>query len=529
MKIRVLPQEIREKIAAGEVVERPASVVKELIENALDAAAESIRVEIQQAGKVLVQVGDDGVGMAPEDVPLAFERFATSKIRNEGDLYALRTFGFRGEALPSIASVSRLTLITRERGALFGTEAKVEGGKLVSLKQVGHPVGTTVEVRDLFFNTPARRKFLRTPRVEYGHIVGAFTKFALAFPEKGFSFTSDGKEFYALPPSSLKERVASLFGPEIASHLEEFEAEGTVGRAFGFVVPGPLVWNRRYFLFVNRRPVKSSLLFRAVRDALRGQGLAILFVEVHPSQVDVNIHPSKTEVRFRNEEGVYDLVRDALERRAPSVFKAEKVAEPREAYQAGKGFHLFGQLEGTFLLALFQGRLYLIDQHAAAERVIYEKLLERQKKGGRLGRALLSPKVVVLSEGERWIWDTSREALEALGFTLEPFGPEAFALRAIPDFLDPREAEVVFKRLIGSLKEAPRAKRAEEAAKTLSCLAAVKAGTVLSPEEQERLIQEWSNTDNPHACVHNRPVYFCLSLDEVRRKVGRMGPPCEPG
>lgn len=526
MKIQVLPIEVREKIAAGEVVERPASVVKELIENALDAAAESIRVEIQQAGRALVKVVDDGVGMASEDVLLAFERFATSKIRDEGDLHALRTFGFRGEALPSIASVSRVRLVTRERGALFGTEVKVEGGKLIWLKQVGHPVGTTVEVLDLFFNTPVRRKFLRTPRIEYGHIVGAFTKFALAFPEKSFSLISDGKEFYVLTPSSLRERIASLLGPEIADHLEEFEAEGTVGRAWGFAVPGPF-FSRRYHLFVNRRPIKSSLLFRAVRDGLKGRDLAILFVEVHPSQVDVNIHPSKTEVRFRDEEGVYDLVREALERRAPPVFKAEKVAEPQETY--GKGFHLLGQLEGTFLLAFFQGHLYLIDQHAAAERVIYEKLLKRQEKGGRGGRALLSPKVVVLSEGEGRILEAHREELETLGFSAEPFGPEAFALRAIPDFLDLRDAEVVFKRLIGHLKEAARAKRGEEAAKVLSCFAAVKAGMVLSQEEQERLIQEWSNTENPHACVHNRPVYFRLSLDEVRRKVGRTGPTCEPG
>ena len=528
MKIQILPIEVREKIAAGEVVERPASVVKELIENALDASAESIKVEVQQAGRSLVKVVDDGVGMAPEEVPLAFERFATSKIMEEGDLYALRTFGFRGEALPSIASVSRVTLITRERGALFGTEVKVEGGRLISLKQVGAPTGTTVEVRDLFYNTPARRKFLRTLRVEHGHIVGAFTKFALAFSEKSFSLIADGREFYVLPPASLQERIASLFGREIADNVEAFEAEGTVGRAWGFVVSGPFVWSRRYYLFVNQRPVKSPLLFRAVRDALRGQGLAILFVEVHPSQVDVNIHPSKTEIRFRDEEGMYDLVREGVERRAPRVFKVEQVAEPKGEYQAEKRFQLLGQLEGTFLLAFFQGHLYLIDQHAAAERVIYEKLLEKQQKGGKLGRALLAPKVVILSEGERWILETHREELETLGLSAEPFGPEAFALRVIPDFLDPREAEVVFKRLIGHLKEAARAKRAEEAAKILSCLAAVKAGTVLSQEEQERLIQGWSNTENPHACVHNRPVYFRLSLEDVKRKVGRTGLTCEP-
>lgn len=530
MKIQVLPPEVCQKIAAGEVIERPASVLKELVENGLDAGAGVLRAEVRQAGKQLVKVSDDGLGMAPEDVPLAFERFATSKIFQEQDIYTVRTFGFRGEALPSIASVSRVKLVTRERGALFGTEARVEGGRLASLQEVGAPVGTTVEVWDLFFNTPARRKFLRSLRTEYSHIVGTFTRFALAFPDKSFFLLSDSREIYALPPSSTQERIASLFGQELASSLEAFEAEGTLGRVWGYVSSSPWPWNR-YYLFVNHRAVKSPTLYRAIRDALSGRGMVFLFLELHPSQVDVNIHPSKTEVRFRDEERIYELVRASLERRVFQAWReASQVAEGAERYGAGRerGFLLLGQLEETFLLAFSGGHLYVIDQHAASERVVYEKLVAEQGKGGRVSRELLAPRVVVLSPGEREVLEARWKELEACGFSIEPFGPQAYAIRSAPAFLDPREAEIILKRLIGRLQEAARSHRAEDVAQALSCLAAIKGGRGLSREEQERLLQEWSNAPNPHACVHNRPIYFRLSLDEVRRKVGRTGLSCEP-
>ncbi|MEW6300437.1 MAG: DNA mismatch repair endonuclease MutL, partial [Thermodesulfobacteriota bacterium] len=235
MSIRILSPEVRQRIAAGEVVERPASIVKELIENALDAAADTIRVEVLEGGRRLVKVTDDGAGIPAAEVPLALERFATSKIFHEHDIAAVRTFGFRGEALPSIASVSRLRLLTRERDALLGTEARAEGGKLLSLQEVGAPAGTTVEVWDVFFNTPARRQFLRSLRTEYGHILGTFTRFALAFPEKTFSLFFDGREVYHFLPAPLRERVTACFGREAASGIEEFDVTGILGRVFGFV------------------------------------------------------------------------------------------------------------------------------------------------------------------------------------------------------------------------------------------------------------------------------------------------------
>ncbi len=523
MKIHILPVEIRQKIAAGEVVERPASVLKELIENALDAGAETIQVEIQEAGRRLVRVTDDGCGMSPQDVPLAFERFATSKVLQEEDIHAVRTFGFRGEALPSIAAVSRLRLVTRERGALYGTEARVEGGRLTSLQQVGAPVGTMVEVGDLFFNTPARRKFLRSFKTEYGHLLGTFTRFALAFPEKRFTLKSEGREM-ALQPGPFQARMEALFGQEPVARMEEFSAEGSSGRVWGAFVPvqGP----KRLYVFVNRRAVKCSTVFRALRDALKEPGIVLVFVEVPPSFVDVNIHPAKAEVRFQEEEAIYELVREGLLRRV-SWGRVGGVAEPAGAYpEAGQRFMLLGQLEETFLLAFSQGHLYLIDQHAASERVLYDRLMTgRGEKGGRM---LLAPQVVLLSEEEQKVLVGSQGELERCGFVLEPFGPGAFAVRSVPAFLDPRAVEGVFRHLIAHLRGIEPSKRDDEVARTLSCLAALKAGKTLSKEEQERLLLEWSHSTNPHACVHNRPIYFRLSLEEVKRKVGRTGGSCGP-
>ncbi len=369
MNIRILSPELQQKIAAGEVIERPASALKELIENALDAGATTIRAEVQEGGRRLMRVTDDGSGIPAAEIRLACERFATSKIAREDDLRAVRTFGFRGEALPSIASVSRLRLLSRERNALLGTEVRLEGGKLISSQEAGAATGTTVEVWDLFYNTPARRQFLRNLRTEYGHILGVFTRFALAFPERSFSLSFDGREVYTFQPSLLSERIVACFGREAASSLEEFESSGITGRAWGFVLPTESVWRRRYYFFVNCRAVRNRTLYRAVRDALPGEGgMVLLFLDIAPSSIDVNIHPAKTEVRFRDDLSVYDLVRGALQRRTrPAWLQGERVAEQESAYSqpTSTPFSLIGQIEKTFLLVMAEGHLYFLDQHAA--------------------------------------------------------------------------------------------------------------------------------------------------------------------
>ena len=521
MKIRILPPDVQQQIAAGEVIERPASVVKELIENALDASADTIRVEIQEGGRRLIKVTDNGPGMAAEDVGLACERFATSKITSATDIARIQTFGFRGEALPSIASVSRLRLLTRQRADQLGTEHRLEAGRLISQRQAGAPVGTSVEVWDVFYNTPARRRFMRSLRTEYGHILGTFTRFALAFPDTSLSLSFDGREVYSFQPGSLQERLTACFGGETTSGLEEVENAGLNGRVWGAVLPSQDGWRRRYYLFVNRRPIRNRTLYRAVRDAWgEAGGLVLLFLELHPSQLDVNIHPAKAEVRFRDDTAIYSLVRSALEhRQRPAWLQTDAVAEQQEAYDGASvnGFSLVGQVENSFLLTASEGHVYLLDQHAAEERVLYERL-----RDGRVqARRLIAPQVVKLSIDEQALVDDTAEALSACRFELDAFGPGVIALRAVPDFVDPQSSGLIFSRLLARLRN-----KKEDITQALSCLAALKAGQPLSREAQERLLTAWTQTTHPHACAHDRPVYFRLSLDEVRRRLGRTGLSC---
>jgi DNA mismatch repair protein MutL len=522
MRIHILPPDVQQKIAAGEVVERPASVVKELIENALDAGAMTVRVEIQEGGRRLIRITDDGSGIPATEIRLACERFATSKIAREEDLRAVRTFGFRGEALPSIAAVSRLRLLSRERDALLGTEVRLDAGQLLASQEMGAAVGTTVEVWDLFYNTPARRQFLRSLRTEYGHILGVFTRFALAFPERRFSLFFDGRELYAFEPGSLVERVAACFGREAAAGLEAFESSGITGRAWGFVLPTEAVWRRRYYFFVNYRAVRNRTLYRAVRDALPGEGgMVLLFLDIAPAFVDVNMHPAKSEVRFRDDLSVYDLVRGALQRRTqPAWLHSERVAEPQTTYEQSPTAHfsLLGQIEKTFLLMMAEEHLYILDQHAAEERVLYELL----QSGAVQSRHLIAPQVVTLSVDEQRFVETNQSEILRCGFTVESFGPQVIALRTVPDFINPKEASMLFSRWLVRVRQ-----HGEDFHQALSCVAAVKAGQELGYDEQARLLARWWQTGNPHACAHNRPVYFRLALDEVRRKIGRTGLSCE--
>ncbi|MFL6647735.1 MAG: DNA mismatch repair endonuclease MutL [Sulfurifustaceae bacterium] len=519
MSIRVLSPEVQQRIAAGEVVERPASVLKELIENALDAGSQTVRVEIQEGGRRLIRVTDDGGGITAPEVPLAFERFATSKIGSAEDLPTVRSFGFRGEALASIASVARVRLLTRTRDTLLGTEARIEGGRIVSLGEAGAPIGTRFEMWDLFYNTPARQKFLRGLKTEYGHLLRVFTTFAVAFPEKHFALTMDGREVYSFPPATPQERLTAVFGQQAASQLEEFDEVGAWGRVWGFAAADD-AGQRRVYLYVNRRPVRDAMLQRAVAEGLQtGNALVALFVEIDPREVDVNVHPAKTEVRFRRPFEVYERVRHAVRRRKRVLgVLSLRAAEEAAAYDAAPSFQRLGQVEETFLLTLHDGHLYLLDQHAAEECVFYERL--RTGKVGR--RELVAPQVVTLTDEERAFVDAQTEALAACGFTIEPFGPSVVALRAIPEIVPVRDSARIFTQLLARIRGGR-----EDLLQALSCLSAVKAGAVLAPEQQDRLITSWRQTANPHACAHNRPVYYRLSLDEVRRKIGRTGLSCE--
>jgi DNA mismatch repair protein MutL len=382
--------------------------------------------------------------------------------------------------------------------------------------EAGAPIGTTVEVWDLFYNTPARRQFLRSLRTEYGHIMGTFTRFALAFPEKSFSLFFDGREVYTFSSATLAERITACFGREAATGLEEFADSGLHGRVWGFVLASDEVWRRRYYFFVNHRPVRNRVLYRAVRESLAGGGgMVFLFLELHPSQVDVNMHPAKAEVRFRDDLAVYDLARGALLRRSrPAWMEASRIAEADAGYGTGEthGFTLVGQVENTFLLTVAEGHLYLLDQHAAEERILYERLQQQRVAS----RQLIAPQVVNLSVGERAFFEAHADELAACGFAVDPFGPQVVAVGAAPDFVEPRQAALLFARLLTRMRNGK-----EDVHQALACLGALKAGQTLTREAQEQLLTLWARTDNPHACAHNRPVYFRLSLDDVRRKIGR--------
>jgi DNA mismatch repair protein MutL len=534
MKIHILSPHLQQQIAAGEVIERPASVLKELIENALDAGAQRISVEIEHAGRQLICVTDDGAGMVPEDVPLAFERFATSKIHEPRDIESVRTFGFRGEALPSLAAVSRVELLTRPRDALLGTHVQVEGGLLQHIGEAGARIGTRVEVRDLFFNTPARRKFLRSLRVELSHIIGVFTTFAIAFPEQVWSLVCDGKPLFELPASSHHDRLLALYGQELTAQLEWLEGEGLSGRVWGSMHRDSVAGRRSYRLFVNRRPIRSPSLYRAAHMSLGGSGMLLLFVEIAPESVDINVHPAKREVRFRDEEGVYDLVFSTLarviSRRSVRDAGVAEEAAPYASAEADEGveaaFQAVGQIEKTFIVASAQGHLYVVDQHAAHERLLYDRLLDAIARGSPPQRPLIAPQVLMLAARELELLESHRQELEACGLVFDQFGPGAVAIRAIPDMVPIGQAEPLCRRLVQRLRDNALERRQETLPQMIACLAALKAGTPLSLTEQQQLLRDWGTSAQLHACAHNRPVYFRLNLDEVRRRIGRSVGSC---
>jgi DNA mismatch repair protein MutL len=403
----------------------------------------------------------------------------------------------------------------------------------VGISEAGTPVGTTVDVRDLFFNVPVRRKFLRSLRVELSHIIGVFTTFAVAFPEHAWALSCDGKTLFELPAASYRDRLLALYGQEATAHLQAFDSEGLSGRIWGNVSGDPTLGRRTYRLFVNRRPIRSAALYRAVHTVLGGRGTLLLFLEISPELIDVNVHPAKREVRFRDEEGIYDLVLSALNRHltgerryATGVAEGDAPYDPSTSIQATPAFQVIGQAENTFLLATAQGHLYAVDQHAAHERVLYDGLLTAIERGTPPRRLLIAPQVLMLAERELEVLEHYRQEIEACGLSFELFGPGAVAVRAIPDFLPVRQAESFCRRLIQRLRENVGERRAETLPQMVACLAAVKAGVQLPAGEQERLLRDWAKSSQAHACAHNRPVYWRIDLDEIRRRIGRTPGSC---
>ena len=657
-KIRVLSDQVANQIAAGEVVERPASVVKELLENSLDAGATRIRVEIEAGGRKLIRIVDNGHGMGRDDALLAFERHATSKLRSSDDLLSIATLGFRGEALPSIASVARVSLETRAAEDEVGTVMEIAGGKLLRVEDAGLPEGTTIAVRDLFFNTPARRKFLRAEQTELGHVAALVTHYALAHPTKHFELHSATQALLVAPAvANAGERLYQIFGRETFESLIPVAAEIDFARAG---LPEPPPWKREQdyeapepgfvrlsgfvskpelqklnrnsiYVFVNGRLIRDKVILHAFNEAYRNIipptsfPVVLLFLEMPPQEVDVNVHPAKTEVRFRQGSFVHDFVRDSVRtalmnaRPAASFYQAltggaraseslmvdvsplpgvdGAVYEPRALMVEESegtidpgdvaGFELrermvppspgrlgfrgpgmavgyedsenppmkdedlhewgtrvlasgeeqatlnglaslkpLGQLRDSFILAVNEEGLWIIDQHVAHERVLFEKILRERKVEAVQRQRLLMPVLVELLPEQMVTFAAIAEELERNGFEAEPFGPRTLAVKATPVGLEGKELERVLEEVLGVTEKSAQVENEElrrtRIAASIACHAAIKVNMVLEPAKIDWLLRELGKTEHPISCPHGRPIALRYSLRDIQRAFQRI-------
>jgi DNA mismatch repair protein MutL len=664
-RIHILADQVANQIAAGEVVDRPASVVKELLENSLDAGANRILIAVEGGGRKLIRIADDGSGMVRDDALLAFERHATSKLRSSDDLLSIATLGFRGEALPSIASIARVEMVTCAAGESSGTRIEIAGGKLLLCEDTGAPAGTTLTVRDLFFNTPARRKFLKSETTELAHVTALVTHYALAHPGKHFELHSATHALLVAPPvRQAAERIFQIFGQDILDQLLPLAAEIELARAG---LPEPPPWRRpadyeaaepgwlritgftskpeleklnrnSIYCFVNRRLVRDRLLMHAVSEAYRNIlpptsfPVVLLFVEMPPEEVDVNVHPAKTEVRFRQAAWLHDFVRDTIRNKlttgrpaagflqaltahpsatpalvtpssppspnppspnlaewessspggwsptflpnleqddfrltgpavppspgvlpfaAPPIVSAAEpsslaagngvrssscsaslVAEPEAEQETSPSLDSLaslrplGQLRESFILAVNQEGLWIIDQHVAHERVLFERVL-RQRKAQQVERQrLLMPMLIDLLPAQMVTFAAIARELEANGFEAEPFGPRTIAIKAAPAGLEGAELERMVVEVLeqaGSLEQAENLEAARtRIAASIACHAAIKVNTPLDPARMEWLLGELAKTEHPTSCPHGRPIVLRYAWKDIQRAFHRI-------
>jgi DNA mismatch repair protein MutL len=576
-RIERLPDDLVNKIAAGEVVERPASVVKELVENALDAQATTISVEIEAGGKERIRVRDDGHGMGAEDARRALERHATSKLRELGDLERMATHGFRGEALPSIASVSHLVLRTSEAGAAAGTEVEVRHGRLQHARDTGHPRGTTVEVSDLFGAVPARRKFLRAESTEAAHVAEALTLLALGRPDVGFTLSSGDRTVIQAPPvEGLYARVHQVFGATYADDLAPVEGGQAWATVRGFARPPSSAAARpTQRLFVNGRAVRDRAIARAVTEAYRATGVrdprpeVLLFVEVPLHLVDVNVHPAKTEVRFAEPRTVWSAVEQAVRqalaagarRGAPRVALSGDVAAASATSASGSGFRpsgvslaadaewptepmvgeppapalleaapptVLGQHRNTYVVVTDGEDLILVDQHTAHERVRFEAIVDGLDRHAVESQILLVPLVITLPPRLRPGLDAHQDTLRDLGFDAEPFGGDAVRVAAVPAVLGGRDPGVALETLLAELVDRESADWAVSGARdriaaTLACHSAARAGQPLGLDAMRAIVSGLWSARQPASCPHGRPTRVRVPREDVSRWFRRTG------
>jgi DNA mismatch repair protein MutL len=584
MSIRVLADPLIDQIAAGEVIERPASVIKELVENSLDAGAQHIVVELERGGMTLMRVRDDGSGMAANELPLAVERHATSKIASLADLEAVLSFGFRGEALPSIGSVSRLSITSKTAGQEAASELRVRGGHSEALRPANHPQGTSVEVADLFFNTPARRKFLRTERTEFSHIDKALRSLALGVFDVGFELTHNRRSVFKLPPArervDQERRLAELCGDEFLAHARYFDKQVGALRLWGWVAQP--TFSRAQpdlqYSFVNGRLVRDKLIRHGIRHAYRdvlyhGRHPAfVVFLELPPAGVDVNAHPAKAEVRFRDSRSIHDFLFRTVEAvLASGVISAEvssaegnrqtpvnwggqraqsalglspesvreltanfgSLAQPStwdsaraSALPSGNGVippmgFALAQLLGTYVLAQDREGLIIVDMHAAHERITYERLKRSYEDEAIVAQPLLVPESVAVSELEADLAERHEAELSRLGLQVERRGATALVVRSLPALLQGADAAALLRDMLADLSEGEGAARVEQelnnTLSTMACHGSVRANRTLTVDEMNALLREMERTDRADQCNHGRPTWTRLSLKELDR------------
>jgi DNA mismatch repair protein MutL len=576
-EIRVLPHSAAERIAAGEVVERPASVVKELVENSLDAGAHRIGVEIEGAGHRVIRVSDDGAGIPAPDLPLAFQRFATSKIRGAEDLQRISTYGFRGEALPSIAAVARVEMVTRV-GEEDAARIVLTGGAQEFLGPGSGPPGTTVAVEDLFFNTPARRKFLKSPAREVAVIAETLDALALAAPDVAFRLTDEGREILWYPPESFADRARRVLGASVSGHTIDVASTTSVGGLEGVLGTPQVAQPRRthQWFLVNRRPVRSPLLARAITQAYHTlvpddrHPAVVLSVRLPPQDVDANVHPRKTEVRFVQERKLFDDVVREVKRAlhgvpllhvvsAPATGArspagdvgpgadggwrrpdptTSSAAAPSAPWTAGAGefgqaalplrpgtrwppIRVIGQVMRTYIVGESGGDLILIDQHAAHERVLYERLMARRTGQGAPAQGLVTPVVLALGPAERALVDEAGEALHAIGFDVETFGPGMVRLTAVPAIAVGRAPEELFRACLRDLHGdgGPHAGRSleERLAIATACHTALRAGDAMDAATMADLLSALERAEDPFSCFHGRPTMIRVRGRDLER------------
>lgn len=572
-EIRVLRENVASQIAAGEVIERPASIVRELIDNSIDAGADRIALKIERGGKRFIQVGDNGGGMGRDDLLLSVERHATSKLRIGEDLFHIKTLGFRGEALPSIASVGRLELTSRMKDDLVGHRLVMAGGKLKSLDETGAPAGTTAVVRDLFFQMPARKKFLRTDRTETDHILKTVSRIALPFTGVHFSLEVGGKMVLLLPSTeNMVDRLSVLFGSQVASATVEAEQRKDLIKVRAFLAPPDFTRTRadRILTYVNHRGVRDRFLTRAVMEGY-GQRLmkgrypqAVLLIDIDPTLVDLNVHPAKQEVRFRQgplvSRFLSDTINQAFARQYPS-FTAEtagvrpyggedipgggavREARPpfshsgegsQEAREEGEEIQsplvrthvrYIGQLNETYLLFQGEDGLLIVDQHAAHERVVYETLQRGYKKDGIERQGFLLPPSLEFTLQEARIIEKNLDQLARMGLEMDYFGGNTFLLRSVPSILQTVNWEAFLRELIPQLDKKENIVK-EEAydhyIALMACHNALRSGQSLSQQEIAYLLEQLEGMSLPTHCPHGRPIFRKIGYQEIEKMFGRL-------